>query len=177
MRDWTGRRRLERAHSAGDEAEAFDVVFVGPFEQQLHAETDAERGAFERADRVGQVALAQACHRVPRRSHAWQDDAIRRAQCVRIGGHFSVHAQPRESVADRGDIAVIEIDDGKRHSRPFVLGNTSPSARIACRSARPNALNAPSVLWWSFSPATAMWIAAFIESARLRKTWAVISVG
>src|SRR5205823_1225259 len=168
---------LQRPDLAGNDPEAFRVGFLAALEQQLHAKADAERGLGQRLEAIAKPELLDALHRMARRADAGQKDAIGTANLGRIGGHDGSHAEPLERQLDRADIAVGQIDDGELHSTPLVLGSTSPSQRMASRSARPNALKQASVLWWSFSPSTFTWIAAPMLSASERKTWAVICVG
>src|SRR3546814_9078442 len=70
-----------------------------------------------------------------------------------------MHAQAFERVAHGPQIGATGVDDGHTlagpaHSTPFVLGNPSPSRRIASPSARATALKQASTWWWSFSPRT-----------------------
>src|SRR3546814_150871 len=119
----------------------------------------SEHGYLARAQRHVESALAQQRHRWRRRADAGQDDALGALQFVGIVGEARMHAQAFERVAHGPQIGATGVDDGHTlagpaHSTPFVLGNPSPSRRIASPSARATALKQASTWWWSFSPRT-----------------------
>src|SRR5690606_11846753 len=76
-------------------------------------------------------------------------------QFVGIAHDDGNDAESLERVAHRTEVGAAGIDQRQpHHNTPLVLGNWSPSRRIACRSARATTLKQASTLWWSLSPCT-----------------------
>jgi hypothetical protein len=76
-----------------------------------------------------------------------------------LKGRYVVAGMRSFSRRNRADHPVEKSCLRRAHSVPLVLG-TSPiegSIATAARSARANALNAASQMWWSFLPVTVMW--------------------
>ena len=76
------------------------------------------------------LGLLHPLHRVAGCPNTGKDDSIRSCDFGGIAGNGRAHAEPLESISDRTDIAVGEVDDGEPHRTPLVLGTTSPSVRV-----------------------------------------------
>ena len=159
----TGRpsRSAKRRTRPGKQAETRDVAFLGRFEQQLHADADAEQ-------RLPQLRIVSTSPALS--SRAMQSAAAptpgritcvaartRRASVVRS----DVDAEPLDREAQGRDVGTAAVDDRQpHHNVPFVLGSSVSVTRIAWRSARPTPLKQASIMWCVFSPLTLILIAA-----------------
>ena len=88
----------EAVYASGQQAEARDVALLGGFEQQLHADTDAEQGLTQAADCVDQARAAQTLHAVGGSTDAGQDDVCGRTQRLRVRRDLRVDAEPLDRV-------------------------------------------------------------------------------
>jgi hypothetical protein len=123
------------------------VAFLRRFEQQLHAQADAEQRAIEQAQRRDQVQIVQPLHRRCRSPHAGKDHAIGASDAVAVAGQLRIHAQPLQRIAHRTDIGASGIDENDTHqSVPLVLARAVPSRRIAERKARATDLKQASTM-------------------------------
>src|SRR5688572_20190297 len=168
----------EAADASRKQAETRDVAFLGRFEQQLHADANAEQWLAQVADRPGQVRVAQPFHAIGRSADARQDHVRGRSQRCRVGGDLRVDAKPLDREAQGRDVGSAAVDDRQPyHNIPFVLGSCVSVMRMAWRSARPTPLKHASIMWCVFSPLTLMLMAAPSVSASERKKWGTSSVG
>src|SRR5271167_874259 len=97
-----------------------------------------------------------------------------------IGRYVGPCVQPFQGELQRGNVgaAAGDYDDiGFAHNTPLVLGNSTPSRRIACRRLRPTPLKHDSIIWCVFSPRTLTCSAAPRLSAKERKKCGTSSVG
>jgi hypothetical protein len=135
-------------HASRQQPEAFHIAFLRRFEQQLHADADAENGLLERANRIHQPNALQPAHAVSRRTHAWQQHMAGRSHDRGIRGQLGFDAQTFHGVTQRCDVGAATIDDGqpRAHSVPFVLGSSVSVIRKAWRSVRPTPLKQASIM-------------------------------
>ena len=137
--------------------------FLAALEQPLHAETDAEqRPAFadagrgwpsihSRVERRGGAEVADARH---------DDAASRPTMSAGDAGTNTSAPMAASAFLHRGQVAGAVVDERDHsssiaHSSPFVLGSIRASRLSfaqATRSARANALNTASILWWLERP-------------------------
>ena len=115
------------------------IVLLARFEQQLHAEADAEQRAVQAVERVAQPKRVDPPHGKAGRADAGQ--STRSAAAISAGSAVSVtaRAEPLEGDRDRADIAVAEIDDARRSQHALRARDASPIAfardRLAQRPA------------------------------------------
>ena len=130
--------------------------------EQLHAEADAEKRRAE-ADLVAQhvfdAALAQVRRGVAKRADARQHDSIGGFDLGGVVGDDDVFdSGVLEALLHAAQVAHLVVDDGdvRAHNAPFVDGTplTRASSATAAASARATALNAASMMWCAFSPAS-----------------------
>src|SRR6478752_1323821 len=136
--------------------------FLARFEQDLHAQTDAEIGrsgaqTFEQhLEQLGAERFEETVEIALTRDH----DRVRAAHDVRIGApHGSDSVIPSRELhgfLDRVEISEANVNDdyGRQTSIPLVEG--TPGARgsnsVAARRARAKALNEISTMWCRFWP-------------------------
>jgi hypothetical protein len=149
----SGCSRSEPAHATRQQAETGDLAFFGRFEQQLHADADAEQRRFARAQGDIEPAFAQQRHRRRGGADAGQDDALGIAEFGGIAHQPRRGADPAQRNHHRTEVGTAGVDQGEiaavgsdAHNAPLVLGSASPSRRIDWRSARATALKQASIL-------------------------------
>ena len=113
----------ESADLVVENAEAFGVALFAAAAQQLHADADAQHGAFQRADHVRKSALAQLGHRAGSLADARKQDPFGRSNRGRVGRNPVFGSQPSEGVGHRTEVARVVVDD-RNHSVPLLLGSS-----------------------------------------------------
>ena len=155
--------KIERPHLAGDQPEPLRAVVLGRgLEQELHAEAAAEQrnaAARQLVEQLVEATGAQQLHSRGERADTGQDQAVGAPQRVVIGAQDGARADALDGLLHRAAVPdpVVDDPDGDRHqsvSVPFVDGMPVSAGSIATawRSARANALNAASIMWWAFEP-------------------------
>ena len=122
--------------SAGQEAQSRAApVLVAFLEQELHPEADAEHWSTA-PDGLPQRApeRLRPLHPQPERRDAREDDALGALESARVLDEVGVAAGAPERLQDRAQIAQSEIDDGRAHRTPLVLG-TAPAIRSSTATA------------------------------------------
>ena len=157
LRDHVG----DGPHAAADQSQPLVfAIFVALVKQHLHAEADAQQRLAARRlvlHHGVHAAFSQLVRRVAERAHAGQQHLVRPADHRRVGGHHRLLPDGGEGALQGEQVAHAIVNDRYHHSIPFVEGISSryaSSMATASFIARPNALNAPSMMWWEFSPAS-----------------------
>src|SRR5262249_46386795 len=183
---------VQRANLARDDPQAGrPTLLARPLEGQLQPQADAQNRRARReplAQQLIEPELTQVAHRARKRSHAGQDQPVGAAQALLLGRHARPRADVLERLLDRTAVAHAVVHDGYLHGLldqrahalnvPFVLGTPCSLGSIATawRSARAKALNAASIMWWAFEPAsTRRWSVSLAVLASARKNSSVSS--
>jgi len=144
-------RRVGEADGApGNDPEAGRLSLLGSLEQELHAETDAEHGLAQPAQRLVQTEAFQTRHGVGGRAHPRQNHMRGAADGCGVAGDARRHVQALQRELQGGDVGAAARHDGdvaaRAHSDPLVLGRSLPSRRTACRRLRPTPLKHASIM-------------------------------
>ena len=157
------------------------AVLLALLHERLEADADAEEGLLpDRALHAWFEAVGgKLGHAVPDRALAGEDDPVRGCDPLRIGGDQHVDrvaAHVPDRLLDGAQVPHAEVDDrdllhgtgapvspGRLPVRPRFAAQSTPfvegmaparrsSRATAMRSARPNALNIVSAMWWALRP-------------------------
>ena len=177
--------RLEVDHGPLEQADALGAAALGRrLEQQLHAQAEPEQrhaGRHPLAQQLVEPEPAYLLHRLRQRPHAGQHHAVGLAHARVVAGQLRPRAHVLERLR-RPSAGCPCRSRGSRSASQEALGRGHALlARVArprpARSARANALNAASTMWWAFVPAsTRRWSVSLAVFATARKNSSARSV-
>src|SRR6185295_7059405 len=149
-------RAAESVTASAEQPESRQIGrLVAAFVEPLHAQADAEQRPS--LAHTGQDRLDPGCIERSRGAEvtdARDDDAAGVGKVLWRRGHGYWRADRGERFLHRCKVARLVVDQGD-HRSPLVLGSMRASRRSfaqATRSARANALNTASILWWLERP-------------------------
>ena len=125
-------------------------------EEKLVAEADAEvrpPGRDVRADRLREPQAVEAPHGIGEGPVPGNDQGTSARHGPGVIGDDDLGGEHGQRLPDAAEVAPAVVDDGD-HKTPLVESTPSMRGfiREASASARPNALNSASAMWWRFSP-------------------------
>ena len=139
VRGAVGAGRMDRLHTAGDEAESLrPAEFFAAVEHHLHADTDAEKrpgGHGERSDGLDQASLPQISDTCAERPHTRKHEPFRALHADGVIGQLHVGAGVLECLADAEEVARPVVDDGDTGhcTRRTCSPRACPPSRISCK--------------------------------------------
>ena len=91
--------------------QTFDVVFLGAFSQQLHAQADSEYGLSEVTYDINQVGVFQAIHGVTGSADSGQHDTVGTTDFIHLDRQARLRIQTLKCVQKRRDVRAAAVDD------------------------------------------------------------------